>query len=151
MIQMPDVHDVGLDLVQDRREGIIHRRVAETVTRPSHVDNVKSDSSICWVGLLMNGVFREEGVLLPGEHMHLVAFGERLGQALGIHFGAGVVPHGVAVDYLQDFHWTLSWLGKRGVAFVSARAGNRLTVEECGVLIMGVKIGIWTPPIPHGI
>ena len=60
MVQVPDVDNVGAGPGQGwLRKGIIHRRVAVTVSRPGHVDYVKSDSSVSRVGFLLNGSIPE--------------------------------------------------------------------------------------------
>ena len=75
MVEVPYVHDLRQHPVQKGLEGGVHGFVAVPVTRSSHVDDVECDSGVRGVVLLLNRVFGKEGVLLPGEDVHFVAFG----------------------------------------------------------------------------
>ena len=103
MVQVPDMHHIRPDLVDDVGEGVVHSLMPVAVPGPRHVDDVQPDSRRGRVAVLLQGVLGQEGVLLPGEYVNLVPLRERLGQALGVHLRAGVVAHRVAVDYLENF------------------------------------------------
>ena len=76
----------GWSWSQQTGEGLVHRPVAVAVPGPSHVDQVQRDAR---VRLLLQSVLRQEGILLPGEHMHLVTLCQRLAQPHAVHRGAG--------------------------------------------------------------
>ena len=101
---MPDVDHVGLRLLKQSGEGAVHLPVAVAVAGVAHVDDVQRDPRVRGIGLPLQLIFGQEGVLLPGEDVDLVAVRQSLVQALGVDLGAGVVPHGVAVDDLERFH-----------------------------------------------
>ena len=104
MIQVADMHDLRTNVVQQAAKRVVDCCVAVAVTRSRHVDEVKRDAVVGRVGLLLRCVLGKEGVLLPREYVHLVAVGQRLRQALGVDLGARVVPHRIAVDYLEYLH-----------------------------------------------
>ena len=131
---MPDVSDIGSNLIKDFGKGVVDGLVTVPIPCPSHVHYVESDSGDGRVGLFLPGVFREKRVLLASEDVHLVTFGQGMGQALGIHFRAGVVPHRIAVYDLQDLQ------------------GNPPYPYYSSLILMGIisplvciPIGIWMP------
>ena len=110
---MPHVHNIGSQFVQQVGEGAVHLPVAVPVPRPGHVYHVQCNPAIRRVPFPLHRVLGQESVFLPGEDVHLVALRQRLAQALGVHLRTGVVPHGITVDYLQDFHGNTALCGGR--------------------------------------
>ena len=100
---MAHVNHVRPYLVQYGGEGVIHGPVSVAVPGPRHVDDVQRDARLGRVGFPLHGVFRQKGVLLPGEDVHLVPLRERQRQAPSVDLRPGVVAHRVAVNHLEDF------------------------------------------------
>lgn len=102
---MADVDHLRLDGVEDRREAPVDGGLPVPVPVPRVVDEVETDAGVRRVPLLPQPEVGREAVLLAGEDVDLVApLGEPVAQCLGVDLGAGVVPHGVAVDDLEDLH-----------------------------------------------
>ena len=84
VVQVPHMHYIRLNIIQDDGKCVIHCLVPVTVPGPGHVDDVKGDSRFGRIGVLLHGIFRQESVLLPGEDMDFVPFSQRLRQTLSV-------------------------------------------------------------------
>ena len=104
MVQVADVYHLWANVVQQAAKRVVDCSVPVAVTRSRHVDEVNRDAVVGRVGFHLRCVLGKEGVLLPREYVHLVAVGKRLRQALGVDLRARVVPHRIAVDYLEYLH-----------------------------------------------
>ena len=91
---MAHVHHVGLQLVKQSGESVVHLPMAVAVAGAGHVDDVQRNPRVRGIGLSLHLIFAQEGVLLASEDMDLVSVRQSLAQALGVHLGTGVVPHG---------------------------------------------------------
>ena len=73
VVQVTDMDNVGLMLIQKFGERAIHLPVAVTVAGAGHVDDVQRNQRVRGVCLALHRILRQEGVLLTGENVHLVA------------------------------------------------------------------------------
>lgn len=104
MVQVADVHDVGVELVQHLPESGVNLGVSIPVAYSGHVHQPESDTFIIGIRLVAYRVVRCERVLLSRKDEDLVAAGKSLRERLRVNLGSRVVPHRVAVDDLHDLH-----------------------------------------------
>ena len=102
--EMAHMDQRRLDLCQQGPKVLIHVRVPIAIPRPRDIDDVQLHTRVGWIVLLLQVVFGEEAMVLAGEDMHVVSARQRLGQRLGIHLGASVIAHGIAMDHLDNLH-----------------------------------------------
>ena len=109
MVQVSDVHEVRAEAVEEPGEAPVDAGLPVAIPVARVVDNVQRDPRVFGVGLDPQAEVGGEEVLLAGEDVHLVAFGESVAEGLRVDLGPGVVAHGVAVDDLEDLHGVASW------------------------------------------
>ena len=104
VVQVSDVHEVRAETVEEPGEAPVDAGLSVAVPVARVVDDMQRDPRVFGVGFGAQAEIGGKGVLLAGEDVHLVAFGERVAQRLRVDLGPGVVAHGVAVDDLEDLH-----------------------------------------------
>ena len=104
VVQVPDMDNLRPHLLQAARELPVHPGVPVAVPAARHVDQVERYPGIVGIVLLDKRIVGLERVLEAGKDMDLVAIRQALTQGLGVDLGPRVVPHGVAMNDLQDPH-----------------------------------------------